>query len=338
MCNDIQNMISLTDSVFKNIFNVIYNKNMYYGYNNISINNNKKSLNDSFLQKKRNLQTDSLFNFSNKIYDENQSFISNTFELNKTDIQQKNYKQDNINEKLNENKINKFIIEHKPNDNIQFNNTINDSNIINIKFSLNKNLNKSKNNLNAFQKNNNIIESDIVNNNKYIKNIYETNNLNMTQYNNNHKIYKKKLFIITHENNYFPKIQNNNNEIKVFKNKKLVYVNQSLLNSPFKKLKKVKTIAFIKNTKRNSKYRGVSKNGNHWQVLFMHNKNKNYISSYTSEEVAARIYDILEIKKRGIKARTNFKYNNSQMEQIKEMDIDIKSKNIKEIICKLFEK
>ena len=68
----------------------------------------------------------------------------------------------------------------------------------------------------------------------------------------------------------------------------------------------------------------------------MHNKNKNYISSYTSEEVAARIYDILEIKKRGIKAKTNFKYNNLEMEQIKEMDIDIKSKNIEELICSLF--
>ena len=70
----------------------------------------------------------------------------------------------------------------------------------------------------------------------------------------------------------------------------------------------------------------------------MNDTNKSYIKSYSSEEVAARIYDILEIKKRGIKARTNFKYNNSQMEQIKEMDIDIKSKNINEIICKLFEK
>ena len=68
----------------------------------------------------------------------------------------------------------------------------------------------------------------------------------------------------------------------------------------------------------------------------MNDTNKSYIKSYSSEEVAARIYDILEIKKRDIKAKTNFKYNNLEMEQIKEMDIDIKSKNIEELICSLF--
>ena len=142
------------------------------------------------------------------------------------------------------------------------------------------------------------------------------------------------MFVVNHEKNAK---DNKNNEIKVFKNKKIVYINQSLLNSyNSKNLKKVKNIAFIGETKRSSKYRGVSKNGNQWQVLFMNHNKKSYVGSYSSEEVAARIYDILEIKKRGIKARTNFKYNNIQMKKIKDMDIDIKSKNINDFIDNLF--
>ena len=143
------------------------------------------------------------------------------------------------------------------------------------------------------------------------------------------------MFIITQEKNAK---DNKNNEIKVFKNKKIVYINRTLLNSynTSKNLKKVNNIAFIGETERSSKYRGVSKNGNQWQVLFMNHNKRIYVGSYFSEEVAARIYDILEIKKRGIKARTNFKYNNIQMKKIKDMDIDIKSKNINDFIDNLF--
>ena len=129
----------------------------------------------------------------------------------------------------------------------------------------------------------------------------------------------------------------NNNEIKVLKNNKVVYVNTYLLNSysTSKNIKKLNKIAFIGRNKRSSKYRGVSKNGNQWQVLMMLNKNKSYIGSYPSEELAARIYDILAIKNRGIKARTNFIYNSKQLKRICEIDIDIKSKNISEIISQL---
>ena len=157
----------------------------------------------------------------------------------------------------------------------------------------------------------------------------------MTQYQNNININNKELFFVNHEKNAK---DNKNNEIKVFKNRKIVYINQSLLNSynTSKNLKKVKNIAFIGKTKRSSKYRGVSKNGNQWQVLFMDHNKKSYVGSYCSEEVAARIYDILEMKKRGIKARTNFKYNNIQMKRIKDMDIDIKSKNINDFIDNFF--
>ena len=127
--------------------------------------------------------------------------------------------------------------------------------------------------------------------------------------------------------------------MKIFKNKKIVYANSSILDSysSSKNVKKVKNIAFITKKERSSKYRGVSKNGNKWQVLFMNHKNKNYINSYTSEEIAARIYDILSIKEKGIKARTNFSYNNLELKTIKETFIDIKSKNINDYINKLFQ-
>ena len=129
----------------------------------------------------------------------------------------------------------------------------------------------------------------------------------------------------------------NNNEIKVLKNNKVVYVNNFLLNSysTSKNIKELNTIAFVERNKRSSRFRGVSKNGNQWQVLMMINKNKSYIGSYDSEEFAARIYDVLAIKNRGMNARTNFIYSSKQIKNICEKDIDIKSKNICEIISQL---
>ena len=47
--------------------------------------------------------------------------------------------------------------------------------------------------------------------------------------------------------------------------------------------------------------------------------NKYYLGRYPSEELAARIYDIFAIKYRGIKARTNFIYNNNQIKKIVKM-------------------
>ena len=126
-----------------------------------------------------------------------------------------------------------------------------------------------------------------------------------------------------------------NNEIKVLKNNKAVYVISYLLNSPSasKKLKQLNKITFIGKSKRSSKFRGVSKNGNQWQVLLMYKKGKSYVGSYSNEEFAARIYDILAIKLRGVKARTNFKYSYEQIKKIGDNDFDIKSKNINDIIA-----
>lgn len=125
-----------------------------------------------------------------------------------------------------------------------------------------------------------------------------------------------------------------NNEIKVLKNRKIVYINAHLLNdySTSRYIKKLKRINFVKRSKTSSKYRGVSRNGSNWQVLIMINNKKYYKGSYPSEELAARIYDIHAIKKRGIKARTNFPYNSNQIKNICEKNIDIKCDKISEIM------
>lgn len=126
----------------------------------------------------------------------------------------------------------------------------------------------------------------------------------------------------------------NNNEIKVLKNRKIVYINAHLLNdySTSRYFKKLKRINFVKRSKTSSKYRGVSRNGNNWQVLIMVNNKKYYIGSYRSEELAARIYDIHAIKSRGINARTNFPYNDFQIKNIYKKNIDIKCDKISEIM------
>ena len=128
-----------------------------------------------------------------------------------------------------------------------------------------------------------------------------------------------------------------NNEIRVLKNNKVVYINKDLLNSysSLRNIKRLNRIFFVGTNKRRSKYRGVSKNGYQWQVLMMVNKNKYYLGSYPSEDLAARIYDVLAIKHRGTKARTNFVYNNDQIKKICENEIDLKSENISDIIDQL---
>jgi len=102
-----------------------------------------------------------------------------------------------------------------------------------------------------------------------------------------------------------------NNEIKVFKNKKIVYVNKKLLNSYSisRSFKKFGKINFITRKNRSIKYRGVSKNGNKWQVLIMINNKNCYLGNYSSEDLAARVYDFQAIKSWGAKAKTNFVYN-----------------------------
>lgn len=113
-------------------------------------------------------------------------------------------------------------------------------------------------------------------------------------------------------------INNNSLTKKILKNKKAVYIDRYFLNTN-------STSRDIKKLKQNNK----------WQVLIMINNKKSYIGSYLSKELAARVYDILSIKNRGIKAKTNFIYNNIQKNNIIENKINIKSDNISDIIKKL---
>jgi hypothetical protein len=128
-----------------------------------------------------------------------------------------------------------------------------------------------------------------------------------------------------------------NNEIKVLKNNKVVYINKDLLNSysTSRYIKKFKKINFVIRKQRSSKYRGVSKNGNKWQVLMMINNKKFYLGNYPSEDLAARIYDIQAIKSWGVKARTNFVYNNNQIQKIYNTKINIKSNDISDILAQI---
>lgn len=52
---------------------------------------------------------------------------------------------------------------------------------------------------------------------------------------------------------------------------------------------------------RASKFRGVSKNGPKWQVLFMGHKKKEYVGGVNTEIEGARIYDEISIKANGLK-------------------------------------
>ena len=158
---------------------------------------------------------------------------------------------------------------------------------------------------------------------------------NSTQ--NNHRI-KSKYFCIKKNiiKRHIFDLQTNN-EIKVLKNNKVLYINKNLLNtiSTARGIKKFKKINFITRKKRSSKYRGVSKNGIKWQVLMMINNKKCFFGNYPSEDLAARIYDIQAIKARGIKARTNFVYDKNQIKKIYNKKINIKCNDISDIMAQI---
>ena len=99
--DDIRNIISLTNSTIQNLINSFSKQNIHFKNNNLS-QINQKIPNETFLQKKRNFQTNFLFDNSNIILQKNQFFINNSFRINKKDIEQTNYKQNKDKEKLNE--------------------------------------------------------------------------------------------------------------------------------------------------------------------------------------------------------------------------------------------
>jgi hypothetical protein len=143
--------------------------------------------------------------------------------------------------------------------------------------------------------------------NSFNENYYD-NCIKKNEINNNFNLINNKGHSLCLDNNsneyynYFNVIHsiNKNENINIGKNKKEKSSAKKSKNTHKKTLKI---------NSRSSKYRGVSKNGNKWQVHIMINKKNKYIGIYDSEEIAARKYDLESIKKNGQKAITNFKYN-----------------------------
>ena len=110
----------------------------------------------------------------------------------------------------------------------------------------------------------------------------------------------------------------------------MIFMNKSLIKGKNKKRDFIR-----ENKNRRSIYRGVSKNGNKWQVIVYSKYLNGYIGVYPTQELAARVYDIYSIKNKGLKANTNFMYNLHQIQKISEANIDYNSENIEEIISNL---
>ena len=346
----------MNNNIIKNIINLVLQKSFYFENQFPLISQNPMNRNN-FLQKKRFLENSNLI-YNNMIsFQKDSNFcISNKNPLNtqKNEFHENNRKNYGLsselisplsygdyNYNLNKQNYNSFI----PTSNEKINKKCAIQNVNNNFFG----------NINNDYFNNSELKNDKKENSKEKLDGNSKENNNLANFNNFLNLSSNASYFS--KNNYFNVINiknektkkkiiqkktkqtENNNEIKVLKNNKIVYVNSFLLNSysTSKNIKKFNKITFIGRNKRSSRYRGVSKNGNQWQVLMMINKNKSYIGSYPSEELAARIYDILALKNRGIKARTNFIYNSKQIKKINEMEINIKSENINDIITQLIE-
>lgn len=200
----------------------------------------------------------------------------------------------------------------------------------------------------SFLNNKKIFNIIKVNKKKNSHKIKDNNLYNISNFNKKNKIdynvYKIEKNSFVEINKSYPqknKINNsfineeNNEEINqsinysIKKNNKMIFINKNLIK------KKIKNNDFKEFKKRRSVYRGVSKNGKQWQTIITHKGIGKYVGLYRTQEIAARVYDIISIKNKGIKAQTNFKYNVIQIQKISEAIIDFKSKNIEEIISNL---
>ena len=101
---------------------------------------------------------------------------------------------------------------------------------------------------------------------------------------------------------------------KMLKNNKSVYSNNKAFSKEnIRKGNQIISQNIFKKSFRSSSYRGVSKNGNKWQVLLMDRNNKYYLGNYKNEIIAAKIYDLFSIKIHGKRAITNFIYTDKQI-------------------------
>ncbi len=76
-------------------------------------------------------------------------------------------------------------------------------------------------------------------------------------------------------------------------------------------------------TYRGSRFWGVSKNKNKWQVMITLNHFKEYNGGYSDEFEAARTYDRKSICTFGLKAKTNFSYTKEEVLEILTNDCPI---------------
>ena len=151
----------------------------------------------------------------------------------------------------------------------------------------------------TFSKSMNMNEKNLIKDNE--KN---SSTLNMFNKKRKRDIKNNKLVFILGDN----KKDKKEKEIKKFKSNETNQIKENL---------KKNDENLEKNRKpRGSKYRGVSRNGNQWQVLIMVNKKKRYVGSYSKEEDAARAYDKVALQNHGSKAKTNFDYTKKEVEEI----------------------
>lgn len=142
------------------------------------------------------------------------------------------------------------------------------------------------------------------------------------------KIYSKEK---NDSNGNINKDNNLKEQIRTKKNNKIVFMSKYLIN------KKTKKNDFPKKRLRKSMYRGVTKNGKKYQLIISYKNHIRYYGVYPTDEIAARAYDIISIKNKGIKASTNFTYDLHQIQKISDVNIDFNTKNISEKMINLIE-
>ena len=298
-----ENINNNAEIIFKNnndiiskLINLITENNLIFdNYFPLLFNNNYNQLN--FL--------------NNKIASQKSTFENNNKNLCFYENEKSSFKKENFK--------NIFLLSKKLKNPNNYNNNIDE-----CQFNLSKRDIKNK----TFKKNN-IYKIENSNSIYIDKSFSKKDKLNSSNINKEinikeNKNIKKRIFIIEKKSNII------SNEVRVKKNNKIIFINKCLI----KQKNKNKNI--IKEKKlRKSLYRGVSKNGKKWQTIVSSKYFKGYIGTYPTEELAARVYDLVSIKNSGIKAKTNFQYNSQQIQKINEAIIDFKAKNIEEIILNI---
>ena len=90
---------------------------------------------------------------------------------------------------------------------------------------------------------------------------------------------------------------------------------------------KRKNIAKVRNSNRRSTYTGVFKNGDNWQAFISINTRKTYLGTFSTQEEAAKTFDLYSILVHGLSAKTNFDYTKNEIINIVENFI----KNVKNL-------